>query len=205
MTEDKKSVNIILRDGENINNENEYKEYIIKNNINLTIENKNLLKELNENRQIIDDLEKENERYDESKRYEKGLMHNLYEMKNKSQEQIKLYEQQTTIKDELSNNINVFTKNILKTFKYYIIYYIFQLFIFKLFDLISFYTLFMILLINISCILLIKYLDLEVNLIKIMNSNQVYERNMKKIISLNTEINKIQESVTCLDNYIDNI
>ena len=205
MTEDKKSVNIILRDGENINNENEYKEYIIKNNINLTIENKKLLKELNGNRQIIDDLEKENERYDESKRYEKGLMHNLYEMKNKSQEQIKLYEQQTTIKDELSNNINVFTKNILKTFKYYIIYYIFQLFIFKLFDLISFYTLFMILLINISCILLIKYLDLEVNLIKIMNSNQVYERNMKKIISLNTEINKIQESVTCLDNYIDNI
>ena len=205
MTEDKKSVNIILRDGENINNENEYKEYIIKNNINLTIENKKLLKELNGNRQIIDDLEKENERYDESKRYEKGLMHNLYEMKNKSQEQIKLYEQQTTIKDELSNNINVFTKNILKTFKYYIIYYIFQLFIFKLFDLISFYTLFMILLINISCILLIKYLDLEVNLIKIMNSNQVYERNMKKIILLNTEINKIQESVTCLDNYIDNI
>ena len=205
MAEDKKSVNIILHDGENNNNENEYKEYIIKNNIHLTIENKNLLKEINEKNQVIDDLEKENERYDESKRYEKGLMHNLYEMKNKSQEQIKLYEEQINIKNKLSDNINNFTKNILKTFKYYIIYYIFQLIIFNLFDLISFYTLFIIIIINISSIILFKYLDLEINLKDIMDSDEIYEKNMKKIISLNKEINKIQESVTCLDNYIDNI
>jgi len=205
MSEDKKSVNIILQNGDKQNSENEYKEYIIKNNINLTNENKDLLKELNERNEIIDDLEKENERYDESKRYEKGLMHNLYEMKNKSQDQIKLYDEQINIKNELNVNISIFTKNILKSFKYYIIYYIFQLIIFKLLNLISFYILFIIMVINASSIILFKYLDLEVNLRKIMISNEVYERNMKKILLLNKEINKIQESVTCLDNYIDNI
>ena len=65
----------------------EFKDYIIKNNLSLTDENKKL-------REKIIELEKENlemENYDEKIRYMRGLLHNLYELKEKSLKICKTY------------------------------------------------------------------------------------------------------------------
>lgn len=65
----------------------EFKDYIIKNNLSLTDENKKL-------REKIIEIEKENlemENYDEKIRYMRGLLHNLYELKEKSLKICKTY------------------------------------------------------------------------------------------------------------------
>lgn len=79
----------------------EFKDYIIKNNIHLTEENKEL-------RKCIIDLEKqnleqesENDKFDERIIYMRGLMHNLYSLKEMSSSVSKNWK-------EYTNNYNVF-------------------------------------------------------------------------------------------------
>ena len=66
------------------NNDNlsQFKDYIIQNNISLKKDNDKLLKEIKEKDEKILELESENDKQDERIRYMRGLLHNLYELKN---------------------------------------------------------------------------------------------------------------------------
>ena len=62
----------------------EFKKYIIKNNILLINENKELRKQIAELEKEKNDFEIENDKYDERIRYMRGLLHNLYSLKEMS-------------------------------------------------------------------------------------------------------------------------
>ena len=62
----------------------EFEKYIIKNNIQLTKENKQLREKITELEKQNSEHESENDKYDERIRYMRGLMHNLYSLKEMS-------------------------------------------------------------------------------------------------------------------------
>jgi FtsZ-binding cell division protein ZapB len=62
----------------------EFEKYIIKNNLQLTKENKQLREQIVELEKKNDENESENDKYDERIRYMRGLMHNLYSLKEMS-------------------------------------------------------------------------------------------------------------------------
>lgn len=62
----------------------EFEKYIIKNNVHLTKENKQLREEITELERQNKEHESENDKYDERIRYMRGLMHNLYFLKEMS-------------------------------------------------------------------------------------------------------------------------
>ena len=59
----------------------EFEKYIIKNNIHLTKENKELREQITELQNLNSEHESENDKYDERIHYTRGLMHNLYSLK----------------------------------------------------------------------------------------------------------------------------
>ena len=59
----------------------EFEKYIIKNNIQLTKENKQLREQITKLEKQNNEYESENDKYDERIRYMRGLMHNLYSLK----------------------------------------------------------------------------------------------------------------------------
>ena len=62
----------------------EFEKYIIKNNVHLTKENKELRLQIAELEKQNSEHESENDKYDERIRYMRGLMHNLYSLKEMS-------------------------------------------------------------------------------------------------------------------------
>lgn len=101
----------------------EFKKYIIKNNIQLTNENKELRERIAELEKEKNELETENDKYDERIRYMRGLLHNLYSLKEMS--------------IEVKDNWEKYSKNYNKLFNKYIkieklIGNIFQLYIMNL-------------------------------------------------------------------------
>ena len=62
----------------------EFEKYIIKNNVNLTKENKELRLRIAELEKQNSEHESENDKYDERIRYMRGLIHNLYSLKEMS-------------------------------------------------------------------------------------------------------------------------
>ena len=62
----------------------EFEKYIIKNNVHLTKENKQLREQITELEKQNSEHESENDKYDERIRYMRGLMHNLYFLKEMS-------------------------------------------------------------------------------------------------------------------------
>lgn len=62
----------------------EFEKYIIKNNVHLTKENKQLREQITELEKQNNEHESENDKYDERIRYMRGLMHNLYSLKEMS-------------------------------------------------------------------------------------------------------------------------
>jgi FtsZ-binding cell division protein ZapB len=114
----------ITGSGENLGNlsnePSEFKDYIIKNNINLTNENKELRIKISELEKEICDHETENDKYDERIRYMRGLMQNLYSLKEMNKETtemcLKYYNKQSELFKKYSDIEYILNKN----FKFYI-------------------------------------------------------------------------------------
>ena len=83
----KETINIFLKNNDNTTDKNDilkdstpYERYIIQMNETLQIDNRNLVKEVNDLEKKNNELEEENESYDTSKRYTRGLLKNLVEL-----------------------------------------------------------------------------------------------------------------------------
>lgn len=72
------------KDTSEIEDYSEFEKYIIKNNVYLTKENKQLREQITELEKQNNEHESENDKYDERIRYMRGLMHNLYSLKEMS-------------------------------------------------------------------------------------------------------------------------
>ena len=108
MDSDKSGYNIVINGDKTKEIFNEFKDYIIKKNLSLDDEVKELRIENKELQVKIDELEDENDRYDERKRYERGLMHTLYDMKKKSMELNDLYKSSDKeIQNEFKDHIEL--------------------------------------------------------------------------------------------------
>jgi len=91
----------ISKDTSNSNNEyNEFKDYIIKNNVILQEENKNNIITIQSLKEKIEIFEENEDKYDNRMRYMKGLLQNLNELKSeyskislKMEEKIKVYQE----------------------------------------------------------------------------------------------------------------
>ena len=86
--------------GQENNNYNEFKDYIIKNNIILQQENKNHVETITSLREKIETYEEAEDKYDNRMRYMKGLLQNLNELKkdytrisSKSEDKVKLIQE----------------------------------------------------------------------------------------------------------------
>lgn len=186
----------------------EFKEYIVKNNINLQEENK-ILREVNKDLENKN-LEKENEedKYDNRIRYMKGLMNNLNEMNNIHKNLIKETEEitDTTIKykTELYNNVKLFT------IKYF--FNILGLFIWN----VSFNIIFYDILLNIYNTFITYFVNAIIYgiLIKIFMDNTTWydkrdklyyktiANNIEQIKKLKSELKNLKETTLSLDNWI---
>ena len=67
--------------GQENNQYNEFKDYIIKNNIILQEENKNFIETITSLKEKIETYEEAEDKYDTRTRYMKGLLQNLNELK----------------------------------------------------------------------------------------------------------------------------
>ena len=109
----------ITGSGENLGNlsnePSEFKDYIIKNNINLTNENKELRIKISELEKEICDHETENDKYDERIRYMRALMQNLYILKvmskNTTDVCLKYYDKQSELFKKYSKIEYILNKN----------------------------------------------------------------------------------------------
>ena len=86
--------------GQENNNYNEFKDYIIKNNIILQEENKNNIETITSLKEKIETYEEAEDKYDNRMRYMKGLLQNLNELKkdytrisSKSEDKVKLIQE----------------------------------------------------------------------------------------------------------------
>ena len=181
-------VNIYLKnntDKENIfRDSSTYEKYIILMNEDLQGENKNLTEQIN-------DLKDENDKYDTSKRYIKGLLHNLIEI-----------EKMTT---EINENIckfykkekNIYETNFIST-KFY-----FQLY--ESFFIIFLGILFQLSLINIFLVLIFTfYISGNFYFIEKLPTKFII-CDLSENDKLNEKIQKIKNSQDFLSEYIDNI
>ena len=91
----------------------EFEKYIIKNNIYLNQENKQLRVQITELEKLNNEYESENDKYDERIRYMRGLMHNLYSLKeisivvkNNWEEYVKRYNKLFNKYNEIDFSIN---------------------------------------------------------------------------------------------------
>lgn len=101
-----REINInINKNNDNIDSNiyNEFKDYIIQNNIILQKENKDYLKQLSDRDQSLLEKEEEIDKFDTRIRYLKGLLQNMNELKKYYKELTKNIEQKQKIVQELHN------------------------------------------------------------------------------------------------------
>ena len=188
-------VNIYLKnntDKENIfRDSSTYEKYIILMNEDLQGENKNLTKQISDLNVKLNEKEEENDKYDTSKRYIKGLLHNLIEI-----------EKMTT---EINENINEFYKkekniyenNFISTKFYFQLYESFFIIFLGILFQLSFMNIFLIIIfifyISGNFYFIEKFPD-KINICNSQENNNLTEK-----------IQKIKKSQDFLSEYIDNI
>lgn len=202
-----------------LNNLYQYKDYIINVNIQLTDENKKLIIKNKELEQEILQQENEEEKYDNRMRYIKGLLNNLYELKN-------MYYKLSENSNNITNNYIDYEKNINN---FFFNFYIKNIILYALLILLNIFIhfidmynllIYLIDLHNIKYYILILY---SVNIIIIYNLINLhykfynyYNKSSKKLTinndniqninnSLKYDIKKIEESTLSLDNWINEI
>lgn len=174
----------------------EFEKYIIKNNIQLTNENKELRKQISTLEKQNNEQESEIDKFDERIRYMRGLLHNLYILK----------EMNLNVK----NNWETYTKNYNKVFKLYhstdnylknlFIIYILNIIIILFIDLVFNNNIY-----NNKFILIFKMIIYNMFLIilfnKFINNNfyKIYWKDKKIQIKYNDEYNKIKKDQESLE------
>lgn len=176
----------------------EFEKYIIKNNIQLTKENKELRAQISTLEKQNNEQESEIDKFDERIRYMRGLLHNLYILK----------EMNLNVK----NNWETYIKNYNKVFKLYhstdnylknlLLIYILNIIIILFIDLVfnnnniynnKFIIIFKMIIYNICLMLLFKKLIINNNLYNI------YFKNKKIEIKYNDEYYKIKKEQESLE------
>lgn len=209
------SVNINITNDDNTieNNDTEsekqfnvYKEYIIKNNILLQKENNEFREKIKELESLILQQESEEDKYDNRMRYAKGLLNNLYELKN-------LYNNQCKNHKSISNSYIEYESKIYEQGKIFYIknvglnglFIFWNLLILFTYSLSNNYYFICGITINILIIYQIYNLyNYYYNFLIINNNkfNNNHKNTNTKINSFNDEIKKLEETTTSLDIWI---
>lgn len=197
-----------------------YENYIIKSNQQLKIENDSLKKNQEELTKRIDELEDEVEKEEKTRIYMKGLMHNLVDMKNKtttisdknSENSKSFYEYNTKMNKQVFSKISPQQLTLLVNYVNYFPVYILSLPILSyLTGFIDFYS------VMIICIYQLLPITTYYSFVDSDKKNQLfdssefnkietsYKNNSVIIFELKKDVDKTQESCTCIDKYIDEI
>ena len=196
----KETINIFLKNNDNTTDKNDilkdstpYERYIIQMNETLQIDNRNLVKEVNDLEKKNNDLEEENESYDTSKRYTRGLLKNLVELE-------KLHSQITFNTKFILLENDKYIKNFYNNQKYY----------FRLLE--YFYIIFFSFTFNLNLFTYLQFFIFSISIgsVFIYNEYMFYIFNIpdfnlerQKIKDVEQEIKKINDSQDFLNDYID--
>ena len=217
MAETKQPLNITINGSEENPKKEEhiFENYVLCMNQKLHKENETLMNDLKNIQYENEKLEEEIEKEEKSKTYMKGLMHNLYDMKQKSSKIVGLRKDISIkwdkfLKNDFFNQLKQYELNSITS--YYVIYFAISVIFLMLYcffwmnnNMCLFFTF---IIINLSYIfktlefckekhakIINKYNDL-------VNITKSYE---KEIDELKKDIDKTENSCRCLDNYIDEI
>lgn len=196
----KETINIFLKNNDNTTDKNDilkdstpYERYIIQMNETLQIDNRNLVKEVNDLEKKNNELEEENESYDTSKRYTRGLLKNLVELE-------KLHSQITFNTKFILLENDKYIKNFYNNQKYY----------FRLLE--YFYIIFFSFTFNLNLFTYLQFFIFSISIgsVFIYNEYMFYIFNIpdfnlerQKIKDVEQEIKKINDSQDFLNDYID--
>lgn len=187
--------------GQENNQYNEFKDYIIKNNIILQQENKNFIEIITSLKEKIESYEEAEDKHDNRMRYMKGLLQNLNELK-------KDYSNITLKTEEKNKNLNNFNKNIIKLNRH-IIYILISIELTVIFLIFTINTLNILLLLFNTIIISIltygcivirnKYKKIYNEIYYLNNNNTILS---SQIIKIKEEIKKAEDACLSLDNWI---
>jgi len=173
-------LNTANKKNEVLNGSSPYEKYIICMNDQLTCETHTLRKKIDELNSKIDTIEDENEKYDISKRYTKGLLHNLVEL------------------EKLHNNSKNIYKNLFNLSKNSHQYKFITDIIFLIYTYLIFYSGFSILLVIILQIIICS------SFFFIQDKHKIKSLETQ-LTDLDLKITKIKNSQDFIGDYIDNI
>ena len=187
--------------------DNNYRSYIISTNMRLQNEINEMKSEINELNNTNNDLEEEISKEEQRRTYMKGLMHNLYDMKQKSYLMIGIY-------DNLLNEYTIYTDKQNKNKYIYsnISIEIFAIILFHIIPLLSY----ILHIINFSQFILImshQIIPVPILIYIINNRNEIeypmiekiYKDSKNELKESKKEIDEIDSSCRCLDDYIDDL
>ena len=195
-----------VKDDEDDNNTN-YRSYIISTNMRLQKEVNEMKSEINELNNTNNDLEEDISKEEQRRTYMKGLMHNLYDMKQKSYSMFEIY-------DNLLNEYKIYTDKQNKNKYVYsnISIGMFAIILFHIIPLIS-YILHIIDLSQFILIISHQIIPAPILIYIINDRNEIehpkierrYKDDTNKLKEDKKEIDEIDRSCRCLDDYIDDL
>jgi len=195
------NINISKSNEESTEHYNEFKDYIIKNNVALQKENKEHIGKIMELNEKIESFEENEDKNDNRTNYLRGLLNNLNELKKDYKKITHLTERKFKMLDNLKTNV---TKIDTKCKIYMLIMYIFYILTMISIHIDNMYILcfrtgFMIFVIYGTYN--IKLYNDKINLIKKTGKQNMLDVT-NKIKDLNVEIKKAEEACLSLDNWI---
>lgn len=212
-------INISSDNKSHSNDSDIFENYIIINNKELKSENDELKGNVKEKEFKINELEEELSKEETSKRYMKGLMHNLYDMKKKNDQISDKYEDIAKIiynfNKKMNKDFSNLSKPVLNTIIYFHNYLLFFIIsgpiISYMINLINFSSLVVIILYQLLPFISL-YMYFKYNSKKYLNEaynfnniEKLYLDTLSTIMEIKQEVNKTEDGCRCLDEYIDNI
>ena len=214
---DKKPVNITINESQESKTDNVYENYIIQMNQKLKEENDSLREEVAELTSNNTDLEEDLSKEEKSKTYMKGLMHNLYDMKNKSFEMNdlhkKIYDKHNLlVKEKIKSPLKIYlipkTSIYLNINEYYIFAFLISPIIVFMTSIINYRMFFILVFLSIyPGTILYFYIkeDIRKNNEKYTEFMDWYNSILDDITKITKEIEETENSCKCLDTYIDEL
>lgn len=180
-------------------------------------ENDSLREEVSELTSINDDLEEDLSKEEKSKTYMKGLMHNLYDMKNKSFEMNELHKKiydkhNYLVKEQIKSPLKIYfipkTSLYLNINEYYIFAFLISPIIALMSSVINYHMFLTLVFLSIyPGTILYFYIkeDIRKNKEKYTDFMKWYNDVLDDIIKISKEIEETESSCRCLDSYIDEL